>query len=127
MRTEAYRIREGLIVRYAFLREDEIHEYVGTSGQYVIIKHSFDDEQVYKIIRDFFDSTVIPGISDIHFGFVNTRTSQVGWRFKPEQPHFAPDYLYYLDGISKIPPDDLLPLLDVSDSSVTKHFGVAVS
>ncbi|KAJ1914553.1 hypothetical protein IW146_004044 [Coemansia sp. RSA 922] len=127
MRAEAYRIREGLIVRYAFLKEAQIHDYVGTSGQYMIIKHSFEDEQVYKIIKDFFNSTAIPGIADIHFGFVNIRTSQVGWRFKPEQPHFAPDYLYYQDGISKIPPDDLLPLLDVSDTSIAKHFGVIVS
>ncbi|KAJ2740828.1 hypothetical protein GGI20_005594 [Coemansia sp. BCRC 34301] len=127
MREEAYRIREGLIVRYAFLHESEIHEFVGNSGQFMIVKHSFDDNEVYKIIGDFFDvNTHISGIENLHFGFVNIRTSQKNWRFKPVLPHDAPDYLYFENGVSMMPPDDLLPLLDVSDASVANHFGVVV-
>ncbi|KAJ2488870.1 hypothetical protein IWW37_004456 [Coemansia sp. RSA 2050] len=127
MRTEAYRIRQGLIVKYAFLDEDEIHDYVSTGGQFMIVKHTFHDHEVYKIIKDFFNATTIPDISDIRFGFVNTRTCQKGWRFRSDQPHYAPDYLYYLNGVSQIPPDELLPLLDVSDTSIAFHFGVDVS
>ncbi|KAJ2453435.1 hypothetical protein GGH95_003387 [Coemansia sp. RSA 1836] len=127
MRNEVYRIREGLIVRYAFLAESEIHDYVSNPGQFMIVKHSFDDEEIYKIIKDFFnDNTTIVGIEDVHFGFVNVRTSQKNWRFKPELPHFAPDYHYYESGVSMMPPENLLPLLDVSDTSIANHFGVVV-
>ncbi|KAJ2029016.1 hypothetical protein IWW57_001893 [Coemansia sp. S610] len=127
MKTKAYRIRKGLTVKYAFLKEEEIHDYVSTGGQFMIVKHTFKDHEIHKIVKDFFTSPDLPDITQIHFGFVNTRTCQEGWRFRPDEPNYAPDYLYYDDGVSQIPPDDLLPLLDVSDTSIAFHFGVDVS
>ncbi|KAJ2840711.1 hypothetical protein FBU31_000191 [Coemansia sp. 'formosensis'] len=127
MRTEHYRIRKGLIVEYKFLKQDEVHNYVGVEGQFMIIKHTFDDEEVYKIIRDFYNAEHIPDIANLKFGFVNLRTSKPGWRFEPEQPHAPPDYFYYSDGQSTMPPPELEPLLDVSDISIATHFGVDVS
>ncbi|KAJ2820222.1 hypothetical protein FBU31_005288, partial [Coemansia sp. 'formosensis'] len=71
MRTEHYRIREGLYVEYKFLKQDEVHDYVNKEGQFMIIKHTFDDEEVYKIIRDFYNAENLPDLSNLNFAFVN--------------------------------------------------------
>ncbi|KAJ2806423.1 hypothetical protein H4S07_003805 [Coemansia furcata] len=127
MRTEHYRIRKKLIVKYTFLEQDEVRDYVGYTGQFIIVKHTFDDEEVYKIIRDFHNAESLPDLSDLNFAFVNLRTSQPGWRFEPKQPHAPPDYYYYLDGQLTKPPPELEPLLDVSDISIATHFDMDVS